>query len=82
MDAVREAQKYLFKPDQLHKLQKCDEIDNFERRGKSLLVVVLSPPHGIYEKFTEKVREYNTKAPFNFKMPLLFNNYIKVNNIL
>lgn len=74
----REAQKYLFKPDQLHKLQKCDEIDNFEKRGKSLLVVVSTPPSGNYENFTEKVREYNTKEPFNFTMPPLFNNYIKV----
>lgn len=78
----REAQKYLFKPDQLHKLQKCDEIDNFEKRGKSLLVVVSTPPSGNYENFTEKVREYNTKEPFNFTMPPLFNNYIKVIKIL
>lgn len=75
----REAQKYLFKPDQLHKLQKCSEIENFEKRGRSLLVVVSTPPTENYEKFTEKVREYNTKEPFNFMLPVLFNNYIKVN---
>lgn len=75
----REAQKYLFKPDQLHKLQKCIDVENFEQRGRSLLVVVSTPPTKDYENFTKQVREYNTKEPFNFTMPPLFNNYIKVN---
>lgn len=74
----REAHRYLFKPDQITKLQKCSEIENFEKRGRSLLVVVATPPTENYEKFTEKVREYNTKAPFNFLLPVLFNNYTKV----
>ncbi|XP_055316758.1 receptor-type guanylate cyclase Gyc76C-like [Sitodiplosis mosellana] len=73
----REAHRYLFKPDQLTKLQRCNEIDNFAKRGRSLLVVVATPPTENYEKFTEKVREYNTKAPFNFTLPVLFNNYTK-----
>lgn len=59
-------------------MQKCSEIKNFEQRGRSLLVVVASPPTENYEKFTEKVREYNTKEPFNFLLPVLFNNYTKV----
>lgn len=52
-----------------------------KKRGRSLLVVVSTPPSGNYENFTEKVREYNTKEPFNFTMPPLFNNYIKVNHV-
>lgn len=75
----RESYTYLFKPDHLNKMQKCSEIENFEKRGRSLLVVVGSPPTENYEKFTEKVREYNTREPFSFVLPVLFNNYTKVN---
>lgn len=74
----REAHQYLYKPDQLTKLQKCSEIENFVNRGRSLLVVVATPPSENYENFTERVREYNTKAPFNFLLPRLFDNYTKV----
>lgn len=78
--SFREAQKYLWKPDQLSKAPTCTEIESFKRRGRSLLVVVSTPPTENYEQFTEKVRYYNTKEPFNFRMPPLFNanNYIKV----
>lgn len=78
----REAHRYLYKTDLLTKLSKCTEIENFEKRGRSLLVVVATPPSDNYEKFTQKVNEYNSKEPFNFTMPSLFTqqkNYTKVN---
>lgn len=77
----REAHRYLYKTDLLTKLQKCTEIENFEKRGRSLLVVVATPPTDNYEKFTQKVNEFNSKEPFNFTMPSLFTqqkNYTKV----
>lgn len=56
----------------------------FLKRARSLLVVVSTPPTNNYENFTEKVREYNTKEPFNFSLPMLFsnNNYIKVRPLI
>lgn len=45
-------------------------------------MVVATPPTENYEEFTEKVREYNTKEPFNFTVPPFFvaqpKTYIKV----
>lgn len=79
--ACREAHRYLYKTDLLTKLQRCTEIENFEKRGRSLLVVVATPPTDNYEKFTQKVNEFNSKEPFNFTMPSLFTqqkNYTKV----
>lgn len=65
----------------MHKLQKCVDVENFEQRGRSLLVVVSTPPTKDYENFTKQVNEYNMKEPFNFTMPTLFNKekYNKVN---
>lgn len=80
-DGHREAHRYLYKTDLLTKLQKCTEIENFEKRSRSLLVVVATPPTDNYEKFTQKVNEFNSKEPFNFTMPSLFTqqkNYTKV----
>lgn len=76
----REAQRYLYKNDHYQKLHTCREIENFEKRGRSLLVVVATPPTENYEEFTEKVREYNTKEPFNFTVPPFFNNLPKTYN--
>lgn len=77
----REAHRYLYKTDLLTKLSRCTEIENFEKRGRSLLVVVATPPSENYDIFTQKVNEYNSKEPFNFTMPSLFTqqkNYTKV----
>ncbi|KAL0272546.1 UNVERIFIED_CONTAM: hypothetical protein PYX00_005475 [Menopon gallinae] len=77
--SVREAQKYLWKPEVFDKFTSCDEQKDFLQRGRSLLVVVSSPPTFEYEEFTQKVREYNTREPFNFVTPKLFetNQYQK-----
>ncbi|KAK6625291.1 Receptor-type guanylate cyclase Gyc76C [Polyplax serrata] len=77
--SVREAQKYLWKPEVFDKFTSCDEQKDFLQRGRSLLVVVSSPPTYEYEDFTQKVREYNTREPFNFVTPKLFetNQYQK-----
>ena len=58
----------------------CEFKENFLKRARSLLVVVSTPPTENYENFTEKVREYNLREPFNFSLPQLFNtnNYVKV----
>lgn len=70
----RTSYEYLYKIDQIMKLQNCREIENLDKRGRSLLVVVATPPSGNYDEFSEKVREYDTKPPFNFAIPPLFNN--------
>lgn len=79
----REAEKYLRKPDQVEKMTSCDETDSFMKRARSLLIVVSTPPTENYEDFTAKVREYNTKEPFNFSLPILFhnNNFFKVSQV-
>lgn len=53
-------------------------MESFLQRGRSLLVVVASEPHPEFEQFTNKVREYNQKEPFSFRMPVLFKEYAKV----
>ena len=65
--------------DDLSKGKNCTLHKEFLQRARSLLVVVSSPPEKSYENFTDKVREYNSKEPFNFTTPLVFSNkYIKV----
>ncbi|XP_008543533.1 receptor-type guanylate cyclase Gyc76C [Microplitis demolitor] len=69
----KEASKYLWKPNDLNTLKNCLDIKDFLKRARSLLVVALTPPIQSYENFTEKVREYTSKEPFNFFIPDLFN---------
>lgn len=73
----REAQKYIWKPEHLIKFRSCNEVGNFKQRARSLLVIVSSPPTNNYEVFTEKVRAYNTKLPFNFSTPWFLGHYRK-----
>lgn len=47
---------------------------DFENRGKSLFVVVPTAPKKEYEDFGDIVREYNSKAPFYFNTPKIFEN--------
>ncbi|XP_051156964.1 receptor-type guanylate cyclase Gyc76C-like [Leptopilina boulardi] len=68
----KEAQKYLWRPDDLNTLKNCLEPKDFLKKARSLLVVVSTPPTQNYGEFTKKVREYNVKEPFNFMTPLLF----------
>lgn len=58
-------------PEQMAKVESCEQHQKgFLNRGRSLLVVVSSPPNeGRYREFTRQVAEFNTKEPFNFIMP-------------
>lgn len=56
-------------PETLNKYRTCEDASNFERfrkRAKSLFVVAPTAPTDNYNNFTEKVKEYNAKEPFNF----------------
>ncbi|XP_059483407.1 receptor-type guanylate cyclase Gyc76C-like isoform X2 [Neocloeon triangulifer] len=77
--SVRDAVKYLWKSDYLSRLQSCffhnqNNIE-FEKRAKSLLVVAMTPPDNQFTNFTDAVRVYNAKEPFNFSMPTIFGNF-------
>lgn len=75
----RDAQKYLWRPEDLDKNDSCDKQQrDFEKRAKSLLVVVSTPPLENYENFTNKVTEYNAKDPFNFIIPRILHHFTKV----
>ncbi|KAK4875863.1 hypothetical protein RN001_012285 [Aquatica leii] len=74
----KDAHKYLWNPHVFDKYSSCEKHQkDFLKRGRSLLVVVSTQPSKNYEKFTEIVRDYNTKEPFNFAVPpfLLTHNY-------
>ncbi|XP_032674981.1 receptor-type guanylate cyclase Gyc76C-like [Odontomachus brunneus] len=73
----REAQKYLWKPEHFSILKNCLEPKNFLQKARSLMVVVSSPPTQVYEDFTKKVRDYNSKKPFNFTTPELLKKFEK-----
>lgn len=56
-------------PETLNKYQTCENASNYERfkkRAKSLLVVAPTAPAENYNNFTERVKLYNAKEPFNF----------------
>lgn len=61
----------------------CPDTESLKKRGRSLLVIVSTPPTKNYENFTSKVQEFNAKEPFNFTTPILFNqnNYTKVSKM-
>lgn len=68
-------------PEVFGKYSSCiDHQKDFESRGKSLLVVVPTAPTENYKNFTDLVRIYNEKEPFNFTSPKVFDvkNYQKV----
>ncbi|XP_073983088.1 receptor-type guanylate cyclase Gyc76C-like isoform X2 [Rhodnius prolixus] len=75
----REATKYLWKPKTFNEPSSCLDHPGFEKRARSLLVVVSTAPTTNYENFTERVRLYNTKEPFFFPTPTVFKNvsYVK-----
>lgn len=53
----------------MNKYRSCEDAANFERfrkRAKSLVVVAPTAPEDNYNDFTEKVKDYNAKEPFNF----------------
>jgi hypothetical protein len=55
----------------MEKFKTCGEHQSgFLNRGRSLLVVVSSPPQeDRYQEFIQKVEEYNAKEPFNLVTP-------------
>ncbi|XP_017772272.1 PREDICTED: receptor-type guanylate cyclase Gyc76C-like isoform X2 [Nicrophorus vespilloides] len=72
------AHKYLWKPEVFDKFNTClDHQKDFEKRGKSLFVIVPTAPTENYENFTASVRHYNELEPFNFTKPDIFLNYQK-----
>lgn len=77
--SMKEAQKYLWRPEDFEKNETCHQQQrDFEKRAKSLLVVVSTKPLDNYENFTKKVSDYNGKEPFNFTIPPILNNFQKV----
>nr|XP_040236766.2 receptor-type guanylate cyclase Gyc76C-like isoform X1 [Anopheles coluzzii]XP_040236767.2 receptor-type guanylate cyclase Gyc76C-like isoform X1 [Anopheles coluzzii]XP_049465860.1 receptor-type guanylate cyclase Gyc76C-like isoform X1 [Anopheles coluzzii]XP_049465861.1 receptor-type guanylate cyclase Gyc76C-like isoform X1 [Anopheles coluzzii]XP_049465862.1 receptor-type guanylate cyclase Gyc76C-like isoform X1 [Anopheles coluzzii]XP_049465863.1 receptor-type guanylate cyclase Gyc76C-like i len=70
--------KYLWRVEKPPNVKNCMDLPgDFERRSKSLLVVVASEPLPTFEAFTHKVREYTQKEPFFFKQPSLFHQFVK-----
>lgn len=71
-------------PEQMEKVESCEQHQKgFLKRGRSLLVVVSSPPdEGKYVNFTRQVAEFNTKEPFNFTVPSILqkDGFHKVSN--
>jgi hypothetical protein len=66
----------------MEKLKTCGAYQNgFLNRGRSLLVVVSSPPdEGVYGDFTRKVVAYNAKEPFNLVPPPILRGFQKVSD--
>ncbi|XP_011254352.1 receptor-type guanylate cyclase Gyc76C [Camponotus floridanus] len=77
MYSQREAQKYLWKPEDFDKAKNCLEPKDFLKKARSLMVVVSTPPTQNYGEFTKKVQEYSSKEPFNFVIPPLLRKYEK-----
>ncbi|XP_049867019.1 receptor-type guanylate cyclase Gyc76C-like [Pectinophora gossypiella] len=71
----RESLQYLIKTEDRGSKIVCPNTAEFRKRAQSLLVVVSSEPVATsYERFTARVREYNTKPPFEFELPNIFEN--------
>ncbi|XP_066155671.1 receptor-type guanylate cyclase Gyc76C-like isoform X2 [Euwallacea fornicatus] len=65
----KEVHKYIYKFDELEKYKNCAELSDYHsliNRVKSLFVVVPTAPTENYKSFSERVRDYNKKEPFNF----------------
>lgn len=72
----------LSEPDTFDKYKNCEEqtdFGGFKKRAQSLFIVVPTAPTENYENFTNQVREYNTKDPFNFHTSEYLNIFEKVN---
>ncbi|XP_060527636.1 receptor-type guanylate cyclase Gyc76C-like isoform X2 [Cylas formicarius] len=70
----KEVHKYIFRFDDLEKHWGCKNLsdyDNFVKRVKSLFVVVLTAPTENYKNFSEMVRQYNERPPFDFETHFL-----------
>lgn len=80
--SIKEATKYLWRPDVLDKYDTCHQHQrkrDFEKRARSLLVVVSTEPtKDTYEAFTKQVLDYNSGAPFHFVTPDILKRFEKV----
>lgn len=55
------------------------DTDTLMKAGRSLLVIVPTPPRGDrYEEFEDKVRYYNAEKPFKFMSSELFPDMVVV----
>ncbi|RZF40473.1 hypothetical protein LSTR_LSTR000352 [Laodelphax striatellus] len=76
--SVKDAVHYLWQPEQWSAITSrpgtCEDSKDFYKRARSLLVIVLSPPNEDYIHFTDKVRDFNQREPFNFTFPSIFLN--------
>ncbi|CAK1552126.1 unnamed protein product [Leptosia nina] len=70
----KDSLKYLIKAGDHGPETYCQNTPEFRKRAQSLLVVVSSEPERSYEEFTSKVQVYNTKKPFEFPLPAVFEN--------
>ncbi|CAH2086570.1 unnamed protein product [Euphydryas editha] len=68
----KDSLKYLIKTEDRASKLVCVNSAEFQRRARSLLVVVSSEPEGSYEIFTSRVRDYNSMPPFEFPLPAVF----------
>ncbi|XP_050090825.1 receptor-type guanylate cyclase Gyc76C-like [Anopheles aquasalis] len=76
--SAKVSNKYLWRAEKPGNVRTCTELPgNFEKRSRSLLMIVASEPHKSFENFTHKVREYTQKEPFFFKQPSLFDQFVK-----
>ncbi|BES97780.1 Guanylate cyclase [Nesidiocoris tenuis] len=71
--STKEALVYLTKP-RMSSGGDCHDQPGFEKRARSLLVIVSSPPTSDYSNFTESVRIFNNREPFRFMTPSVFDN--------
>ncbi|XP_069365373.1 receptor-type guanylate cyclase Gyc76C-like isoform X1 [Maniola hyperantus] len=73
----KESLKYLIKTEDRGLTLECPKTSgdgSFKKRAQSLLVVVSSEPEVSYEVFTNSVRDYNARPPFEFPVPAVFEN--------
>ncbi|CAG9761048.1 unnamed protein product [Ceutorhynchus assimilis] len=66
----KEVHRYIFKSDEVQKFKNCHELSDSSslvKRVKSLFVVVPTAPTENYKTFSEKVRDYSNREPFNFQ---------------
>ncbi|XP_045491342.1 receptor-type guanylate cyclase Gyc76C-like isoform X1 [Colias croceus] len=71
---TRDSLKYLIKTEERAGELSCPNTPEFRKRAQSLLVVASSEPDRSYEDFTSRVQVYNSRKPFEFPLPTLFEN--------
>ena len=60
-------------------ISNCSELESpSPQAAQSLLMIVTTTPDESFAEFSNKVREFNTKEPFNFFEPSIFHGYRRV----